>query len=140
MHRRRKTYNVKNNVKTNLRHIFVVSLAVMGSSAAQAAPRTIKKSAPVQVSCPAGTAPRMPSRVWVTYSDGYSEYRQVKWTNYALSTEQAQADATRHPAGTAYELKGYIIGDDATDNGYPVTATVTVTAGAYATPAAATAE
>jgi hypothetical protein len=39
--------------------------------------RTISKVAAVTVDCPEGTAPRLPNLVWVTYSDGYSEYQQV---------------------------------------------------------------
>ena len=38
--------------------------------------RTISKVAAVAVDCPQGTVPRLPNLVWVTYSDGYSEYRQ----------------------------------------------------------------
>lgn len=120
---------------TEIRRLLAITIVVSCPLWAMSAPRNIKKVAPVKVSCPAGTAPRVPNRVWVTYSDGYGEYRQVKWANYPLSTEQAEADSTRHPAGSSYELKGYVIGDEATDNGYPVTATVAVVSGAYAVPA-----
>lgn len=98
------------------------------------APRNIKKVAPVTVSCPVGMVPRVPNRVWVTYGDGTSEYRQVRWMNAPLSTEQAEADSTRHPVGSSYELKGYVIGDETTDNGYPITAKITVSSAAYPTP------
>ena len=35
----------------------------------------------VAVKCPVGTAPRLPYRLWVSYDNGRSEYRQVKWMN-----------------------------------------------------------
>ena len=76
--------------------------------------RTIFKVAAVAVDCPEGTAPRLPNLVWVTYSDGYSEYR--------------------HPAGSQYEIGGFVIGDETTDNGYSVKAQVKVVAGGYQTP------
>ncbi len=98
--------------------------------------RTIQTVEPVQVQSPVGTAPRLPYQLWVTYSDGSGEYRQVRWTNAAPATEQAQADVTQNPEGTQYEVKGYILGDNATTQGFPVEAHVTVTADTYATPAA----
>ena len=98
------------------------------------AARSIKKVATVKVNCPVGTVPRLPNRVWVTYSDGCSEYSQVRWMNAPLSTEQWEADAERHPAGSSYKLKGYVVGDETTDNGYPITADITVVNGTYATP------
>ncbi len=72
--------------------------------------------------------------VWVTYSDGYSEYRQVRWANSPLADEQAEADAQKHPAGSQYEIGGFVIGDETTDNGYPVKAQIKVVAGGYQTP------
>lgn len=117
-----------------LKPLLTLAFATLCSVYISASPRTIKKVVPVTVSCPVGTAPRMPARVWVTYSDGYGEYRQVRWTDAPLSTQEDEADAKRHPAGSSYELKGYVVGDDATDNGYPVTASVTVVGGSYAAP------
>ncbi len=96
--------------------------------------RTISKVTAVAVDCPEGTAPRLPNLVWVTYSDGYSEYRQVRWTNSPLADEQAEADAQKHPAGSQYEVGGFVIGDESTDNGYPVKAQIKVVAGGYQTP------
>ena len=89
-------------------------------------PRTISKVVPVVVSCTQGTAPVLPFRLWTVYSDGTAEYRQVRWSNSALADEQQEADATHHGVGTSYEVQGYIIGDDTTDRGYPVTAKVNV--------------
>ena len=96
--------------------------------------RTISKVTAVAVDCPEGTAPRLPHLVWVTYSDGYSEYRQVRWANSPLADEQAEADAQKHPAGSQYEIGGFVIGDETTDNGYPVKAQIKVVAGGYQTP------
>ena len=96
--------------------------------------RTISKVAAVTVDCPEGTAPRLPNLVWVTYSDGYSEYRQVRWANSPLADEQAEADAQKHPAGSLYEIGGFVIGDETTDNGYPVKAQIKVVAEGYQTP------
>lgn len=96
--------------------------------------RTISKVEAISVDCPEGTAPRLPNLVWVTYSDGYSEYRQVRWANSPLADEQAEADAQKHPAGSQYEVGGFVIGDESTDNGYPVKAQIKVVAGGYQTP------
>ena len=95
--------------------------------------RTISKVDAISVDCPVGTAPRLPNLVWVTYSDGYSEYRQVRWANSPLADEQAEADAQKHPAGSQYEIGGFVIGDETTDNGYPVKAQIKVVAGGYQT-------
>lgn len=95
--------------------------------------RTISKVEAISVDCPVGTAPRLPNLVWVTYSDGYSEYRQVRWANAPLADEQAEADAQKHPAGSQYEIGGFVIGDETTDNGYPVKAQIKVVAEGYKT-------
>ena len=84
--------------------------------------------------CPVGTVPRLPYQVWVTYSDGKSEYRQTRWSNSALATELEQADPEKNPVGHEYAVKGFIIGDNTTQYGYPVTATVKVVDETYATP------
>lgn len=96
--------------------------------------RTISKVEAISVDCPEGTAPRLPNLVWVTYSDGYSEYRQVRWANAPLADEQAEADAQKHPAGSQYEIGGFVIGDETTDNGYPVKAQIKVVAEGYQAP------
>lgn len=101
---------------------------------AQDAQRTITKVEPVSVSCPVGTAPRLPYQLLVTYSDGTQAYRQVRWSNAALATEQEQADAARYPAGKSYTVEGYVTGDNTTPNGYPITAKVRVSPEAYKVP------
>lgn len=105
-----------------------------GMTTAATVYRTISKVEAISVDCPVGTAPRLPNLVWVTYSDGYSEYRQVRWANAPLADEQAEADAQKHPAGSQYEIGGLVIGDETTDNGYPVKAQIKVVAGGYQTP------
>lgn len=88
----------------------------------------------ITVQCPVGTVPRLPYQVWVNYSDGRSEFRQIRWDNAALATEREQADAQKHPVGSRYVVKGYVIGDETTDNGYPVEASVEVVDKAYDVP------
>ncbi len=97
--------------------------------------RLIKNVEAVNVESPIGTVPRLPYQVYVTYSNGEKEWRQVKWDNSLLSTEQQEANATLYPAGKEYTVNGYIIGDNTTDNGYPLKANVKVTSGTYLTPA-----
>lgn len=105
-----------------------------GMTTAATVYRTISKVEVISVDCPVGTVPRLPNLVWVTYSDGYSEYRQVRWANSPLADEQAEADAQKHPAGSQYEIGGFVIGDETTDNGYPVKAQIKVVAEGYQTP------
>ena len=112
--------------------IGVASLPSMATAATVY--RTISKVEAISVDCPEGTAPRLPNLVWVTYSDGYSEYRQVRWANAPLADEQAEADAQKHPAGSQYEIGGFVIGDETTDNGYPVKAQIKVVAEGYQAP------
>ena len=97
------------------------------------APRTIRETAPVQVETPEGTAPKLPYLVWVTYADDTGGWRQVKWANSLRETEEEEAAL---PAGSAYTVQGYVIGDNTTDNGYPLEARVKVVAGPGAVPAA----
>ena len=98
---------------------------------AQTSERTIASVEPVSINTPVGTAPRLPYQLLVTYSDGTQAYRQVRWTNAALATEQEQAS---YPVGKNYTVDGYITGDDTTPNGFPITAQVSVSAEAYAVP------
>ena len=108
--------------------------AVSVPSFAVDALRSVVSVCEVVVCTPEGTAPHLPSRVWVTYSDGYAEFRQVRWANSPLSEEQAEADAKQHPAGSSYTVTGHIVGDESTQQGYAITAQVNVTAGKYEAP------
>ena len=105
----------------------IAALWLSTTLTAATANRSIVKVEPVSVEVPVGNAPRLPYRLWVEYSDGRGEYRQVKWQNSSLVREQAEADATMNPVGTAYKVKGFITGDNTTANGYPVVADVKVT-------------
>jgi len=89
--------------------------------------RTIVKVESINIETPVGTAPRLPWQVWVTYSDGSHEWRQTKWMNSSISAEQQEANPEQTPAGKNYTVNGFIIGDNTTDEGYPITANVTVT-------------
>ena len=95
---------------------------------------TIVKVEPIRIECPVGTVPRLPYLIWVTYTDGKSEYRQTKWSNSSLDTELAQANPTIHPVGNEYTINGFIIGDNTTPDGYPITASIKVVAEPYSTP------
>ena len=55
--------------------------------------RTIQSVETVSVQSPVGCAPRLPWQVWVKYTDGYGEYRQVRWQNSSLVREQAEGNA-----------------------------------------------
>ena len=88
--------------------------------------RTIANVERVSVESPVGNAPRLPYQLWVEYSDNKGEYRQVKWLNASEATENAEANPAINPVGTIYKVRGYIIGDNTTPNGYPVSAEVRV--------------
>ena len=102
----------------------VILSALMLTS--MAADRSIVSVKDVKVEVQVGNTPQLPYQLWVTYADGKGEYRQVRWQNSSLDVEQEQADASRHPAGSSYEVRGFIVGDNTTSNGYPVKARVSV--------------
>ena len=88
--------------------------------------RSIKEVETVRVEVPVGNAPRLPYQLWVKYSDGKGEFRQVKWLNASEATEKAEANAEMNSAGSMYKVRGVIVGDNSTPNGYPVLAEVKV--------------
>ena len=100
---------------------FLVLVTVQFSSCS--ADKTILKVNTVFVETPAGTAPRLPYQVWVTYADRSGGWRQVKWDNALRETEEEEAAL---PAGTVYSVRGYILGDNVTEEGFPLDANVTV--------------
>ncbi len=100
---------------------FILSLLFYSQQAAQ-----IVNTEPVCVETPVGHAPRLPYQLWVTDASGRSEYRQVKWMNSSEATEQAEANPAINPVGTTYKVRGFILGDNQTPNGYPVWAEVKV--------------
>ena len=112
-----------------IRLTFLISLtAVVALAQHNLVYKDIAAVEAVNVKSPVGTVPRLPFQLWVTYADGSKEYRQVRWTNAAPAAEQAMADAAQHPAGSTYDVKGYITGDNTTTMGFPVAAHVTVVA------------
>ena len=100
---------------------FILSSLCLSQTIAQ-----IMSTEPVCVETPVGHAPRLPYQVWVKYADGKGEYRQVRWTNASEATEQAEANPAINPVGTIYKVRGFILGDNTTSNGYPITAEVRV--------------
>ena len=56
--------------------LFVLLMSV---DAAADGVRHITAVQPVNVSVPVGCAPRLPFQLWVEYSDGAAEWRQVRW-------------------------------------------------------------
>lgn len=95
--------------------------------------KTIKATEAVRIESPAGTVPRLPYQLWVTYSDGTKEYRQVRWQTAAPAVEQ---ELMNYEVGKSYDVQGYIIGDNTTTLGLPLKAHVKVVGGSYATPSA----
>ena len=85
--------------------------------------RFIKKVEPIVVECPQGTNPRLPWQVWLTYSDGTGEWRQTRWSNSTQQTEQMEQT---YLVGHQFTVDGVITGDNTTENGYPITASVKV--------------
>ncbi len=106
----------------------ILTLVLCGGCALQAPAFGIVRVDSVVVESPEGTVPRLPYLVWTTYDNGRAEFRQVRWANSTLSVEQSQADKTAHPAGSEYQISGYVIGDNTTPAGYPIIARIKVTA------------
>lgn len=119
-------------MKKRMVTVLVSALVCIGLWAA--GNRTITSVESVSVEAPAGCTPRLPYQLWVTYADGTAEYRQVKWLNFWEATEMAEADVSINPVGTEYKVRGFLIGDNTTPNGFPVTAQVRVTDSSWHVP------
>ena len=102
--------------------------------------RSIKGVETVRIETCAGHAPRLPWQVWVTYSDGTQEWRQVRWSNSDVAEERRQANAQATPAGTKYAVRGFILGDNNTPQGYPIDAQIVVVEDATPVPSSVKAE
>ena len=111
-----------------------VALLIGIDASAAGKVRKIVMTDPVVVETPEGTAPRLPWQIRVKYSDGTVEWRQMIWSNSPLATEKEEAGL---PAGSTYTVLGYVIGDNTTDAGYPVTARVRVSGTPWDVPSAA---
>ena len=116
-----------------MKKFFPTAIFLMGALAAASCGRSgaISGVEKIEVTTPEGTAPRLPSLIEVRIG-GKSEIRRVKWTNSLRETEESEAAL---PAGSVYTVQGYIIGDNTTDGGYPVEATVTVDTTPWSVPA-----
>lgn len=77
----------------------------------------------IRVDAPEGTVPRLPERVWMTGADGAGAWRQVKWMNSTRETEEEEAGM---PAGSKYSIQGFLLGDNSTEDGYPLEAHIRV--------------
>lgn len=113
----------------NIILILFLSLALIPQISAKGKRKYIKHVEQISVEVAEGMVPLLPYQVYVTYSDGTHEWRQTRWTNSALTTEQQQADSQIHPEGNRYSIEGHIIGDNTTDYGFPISASITVVKG-----------
>ena len=121
-----------NNMKKMVVAVIMALLVFTDASAINY--RSIVSVEEQKVEVPVGNAPRLPYQLWVTYADGKGEYRQVRWMNSSEATEQAEVNPAINPVGTIYKVRGFIIGDNTTPNGYPVWAEVKVVEGGYKVP------
>ena len=112
-------------------HALLLSVSFALLVACQAE-KTISKVEEIYVETPEGTAPELPYQVWVHYADRSYEWRQVKWTNSLRETEEEEAAM---PSGAVYTVRGYVLGDNTSEDGFPVEARVTVVAEKGAVPA-----
>ena len=121
--------------KTMKRHLtsLCLLLAALVAPLATSAKKTKKYKEPriesvekIQVQCAVGTVPALPWQVLVTYNNQYKEWRQTRWTHAASTTEQQMADPRLNPVGKKYTVTGFVLGDNSTDQGYPIQAEVTV--------------
>ena len=120
----------------------LVAMAMSTGVTATASTKTksIVKVEAVSVETAPGYAPVLPFQVWVDYSDGTGELRQIRWSNSGSATEKMQAsdDPAVNPIGRTYTVSGFITGDNTTAAGYPVSATVKVTEKGRAVPSSKT--
>ena len=118
-----------------MRAIFLIGVLTMGLLTGAAKDyRSIASVEHVSVETPVGNAPRLPYQLWVKYTDNRGEYRQVRWLNSSEATETAEATPAINPVGKIYKVRGFILGDNTTPNGYPVSAEVKIVEGTYAIP------
>lgn len=118
-----------------MRAIFLIGVLTVGLLTGAAKDyRSIASVEHVSVETPVGNAPRLPYQLWVKYTDNRGEYRQVRWLNSSEATETAEATPAINPVGKIYKVRGFILGDNTTPNGYPVSAEVKIVEGTYAIP------
>ena len=85
--------------------------------------RSIASYEPINIDCPQGNAPKLPNLIKITYSNGESELRRVRWEGYTTTAQTTQAG---YAVGYKYTLGGNVLGDNAIASGYQVTANITV--------------
>ena len=90
---------------------------------------TIKKTEKIEVEVAEGDVPLLPWQVLVTYKDHTREWRQVRWDLSTREDEERISDKTIFTAGSKYTVNGFIIGEAANSDGYPITARVKVVGG-----------
>jgi len=100
-------------------------------------------SADYVIRVPVRTAPKLPYRVWVEYSDGYGEWRNTQWPwsgSYGSGPAGSGTPAgieqiwQSYPIGHEYTVTGWITGDNATPLGYPITVHCKVVEGDFTMP------
>ena len=108
--------------------LFLSILPSLNGKTRKSGPFTVPE---IKVSTPEGTAPRLPYLIQVKDRSGKTSLKQVRWMNSPRETEEEEAHL---PSGTVYKVQGYILGDNSTENGFPVEATVSVTEEGWAVP------
>ena len=76
-----------------------IAIAMMLTGSAADNDRGVVNVENVSVEVPVGNVPRLPYRLWVEYSDGKGEYRQVRWLNSGETTERSEATPDINPVG-----------------------------------------
>jgi len=85
--------------------------------------KTIVSAETPEIDSPAGTVPKLPNEVKVTYNNGKTEKRKVRWANDADAAQKAQMG---YLVGHQYTVSGNVSGDTIGKNGFEVKANVTV--------------
>ncbi|MBQ9711386.1 MAG: glycoside hydrolase family 127 protein, partial [Bacteroidales bacterium] len=108
--------------------LFLSAMPVINGKTRKREPFTVPE---IKVSTPEGTAPRLPYLIEVKDHSGKTSWKQVRWMNSAKETEEREASL---PSGSTYTVQGYILGDNFSENGFPVEASVSVTSEGWAVP------
>lgn len=119
----------------------IVSRAIANVKTAPDGPDMLSASYSIKV--PVRTAPKLPYRVWVEYTDGYAEWRNTQWPwsgSYGSGPAGANTPANveqiwqGYQVGRRYTVTGWITGDSTTSLGYPMTVNCTVVSGDFTMP------
>lgn len=118
----------------NRAQISAIAVTALMMTALPAAARHIVSVPEIAAECPAGEMPRLPYLVNVKYDDGTQEYRQTRWRVDNATVEKELTDTLLYPAGSEYVITGFVVGDRSSLDGYPLQASVSVTADRPTTP------